>query len=106
MDTITLQTQADSAANELDELKARVTACKEKCRAAVFELAQHLAYASDSDDMGAIFESIDNIAYEDRAVIKARFNEADEEIGNIEEAQLRHSAPPAGAAPNPHSNHR
>jgi hypothetical protein len=92
-DTTRLEAQADRARNELAALDRIISESKDSLRASIFILAGRTGVEDDGKCFETILEAVDDLMHEAREEIRERIDAADEEISNIEYADLRRSSP-------------
>lgn len=92
-DTTRLETQADRASNELATLDRIIAMTKDELRQSIFKLAVLTDVEDDGKCFTTILEAVDDLMQEARDEIRERIDEADEEISNIEYADMRRSSP-------------
>lgn len=88
-----LYAQVDEAKTELEALDRVIAETKDDIRQSIFNLAVETEVEDDGKCFTAILEAIDDLMSDARDDIRGRISEADEEIGNIEYADLHRSAP-------------
>ncbi len=91
--TAYLYDQKDDAEIELASLDRHTAEAKDAMRAALELLGRLQSIDDGGRCFEAILEAVDDFVSDKREPIRSRIEEADIEIGNIEECDLRRSAP-------------